>query len=216
MLGGKRSSSAGGGTSSQTKGWKGLFGWDDNKGGKSKKAKRFTRNRSTSSDKDRLPPTPMFVDNSDSPRGEQSTQRKEKQVPESRRQRGASTGGKTMGHVSDSAETVVTAIARADISSARKLDAVFDDLAGFEAKVAAAKRQLASRIAEEFPADPSISEHVNQNASLQGRLGEARERGKPWEASYERGWSVNPVPVSCSLSTRMRISIAALDLGHRH
>jgi hypothetical protein len=30
------------------------------------------------------------------------------------------------------------------------------------------------------------------------------------------GWSVNPVLVSCSLSTRMRISIAALDLGRRH
>ncbi len=38
----------------------------------------------------------------------------------------------------------------------------------------------------------------------------------PGEASYERGWSVDPVLVSCSLSTRMRISIAALDLGRRH
>jgi hypothetical protein len=42
-----------------------------------------------------------------------------------------------------------------------------------------------------------------------GTLGLQRERGKPWEASYERGWSVNPVLVSCSLSTRIRISITA-------
>jgi hypothetical protein len=45
------------------------------------------------------------------------------------------------------------------------------------------------------------------------RLG---ERGKPWEARYELGWSVNSVPVSCSVGTRVRISIAALDLGCRH
>jgi hypothetical protein len=34
--------------------------------------------------------------------------------------------------------------------------------------------------------------------------------------SYERGWSMNPVQVSCSLSTRMQISITAQDLGLRH
>jgi hypothetical protein len=114
-----------------------------------------------------------LVDNADSPLGNQPAQGKDKQVSDGRRQRGASTGGKNMGHVSDSAETIVTAIAKADISSARKLDAVFDDLAGFEARVAAAKRHLAARIAEESPADSSISEHVNQSAGLQGRLGEA-------------------------------------------
>lgn len=94
-----------------------------------------------------------------------------------------------MGHVSDSAEAIVTAIAKADISSARKLDAVFDDLAGFEARVAVAKRHLAARIAEEFPADPSISEHVTQSAGLQARLGETLgELRKVFHRAHAMEW----------------------------
>jgi hypothetical protein len=198
LLGGKRTRSASGGRSAgkglttrgsslRGKGWKSLF----TAGGKNAKKliTRLTKTRGKSSDNDGFPQAPRFVDDSDSPRGDQLAQRKEMQVPESRRQRGASTGGKNMGHVSDSAETVVTAIAKADISSARKLDAVFDDLAGFEAKVAAAKRQLAARIAEEFPADPSISDHVNQSAGLQARLGESLgELRKVFRRAHAMEW----------------------------
>jgi hypothetical protein len=177
VLGGKCSGSAGGGARStgkgmtgkgprpQGKGWKGLFELGK-RGGKGKSAKKV-HNRGNSG----RPQAPQLVDNAASSRGDQPAQGKDKQVPDSRR-RGSSTGGSNMGHVSDSAESIVTAIAKADISSARKLDAVFEDLAGFEARVAAAKRHLAARIAEEFPADPSISEHVNQSAGLQARLGE--------------------------------------------
>ena len=179
MLGGKRSGSAGGGTRStgkdltsrgprsQGKRWRGLFGWGE-KGGKGTSAKKLGK----SSDNGGCPQSPQLVDIATSPAGNQPAQGNDKQVPDSRRQRGSSTGGNNMGHVSDSAETIVTAIAKADISSARKLDAVFEDLAGFEARVATAKRHLAARIAEEFPADPSISEHVIQSAGLQARLGE--------------------------------------------
>jgi hypothetical protein len=198
LLGGKRPGSASGGrctgkdrtgrkSSYRGKGWKRLF----TAGGKNAKKllERLTKNRGTSSDNDALPQAPRFVDDSDSYRGDRSAQRKDMQVPESRRHRGASIGGKNMGYVSDSAETVVTAIAKADISSARKLDAVFDDLAGFEAKVATAKRQLAARIAEEFPADPSISEHVSQSAGLQARLGESLgELRKVFRRAHAMEW----------------------------
>lgn len=143
------------------------------KGSKDNSATKFTKNRGKRGDHGGPPRVPTLVAGADSPLGDQPKRGKANQVPDSRRHRGASTGGKNIGYVSDSADTVVTAIAKADISSARKLDAVFDDLAGFEAKVAAAKRHLAARIAEEFPADSSISEHVSQSASLQARLGEA-------------------------------------------
>jgi hypothetical protein len=196
VLGGKRSGSAGGGGSigkgmtgkgsrSWGKGWRSLFG----AGGKDKSAKKVTNNRGKSNDNGRGPQAPQFVDIADSPDGDQPAQGNDKQVPDSRRQRGASTGGKNMGHVSDSAETIVTAIAKADISSARKLDAVFEDLAGFEARVATAKRHLAARIAEEFPADPSISEHVIQSAGLQARLGETLgELRKVFHRAHAMEW----------------------------
>lgn len=94
-------------------------------------------------------------------------------VSKGRRLRGGTALGGEMGHINDTAESVITALDRSDISSARKLDALFADIAVSEQRLADAKRRLAGRIAEEFPADPSVSEHVYQSAGVQSQLSTA-------------------------------------------
>lgn len=111
-------------------------------------------------------------------------------VPTGRRVRGGTALGGNVGQVNDAAETVVSMMGRADISSARKLDALFADLADTERRLAEAKRQLAARISEEFPADPAISEHVQRSARVQNQIGDGlaelrghfrRLHGHEWE-----------------------------------
>lgn len=76
-----------------------------------------------------------------------------------------------MGAIADSADGLTAAIGRADLSSARKLEAVLSDLQVFEARVAAGKRVLAARIQDEFPADPGVPAMVRHQARLQDKFG---------------------------------------------
>ena len=79
-------------------------------------------------------------------------------------------GGK-MGAINDAAEGVFSAVARADMGSARKLDALFGDVAEAEATIAKAKSLLGKRVTDEFKAaDPGVSELIMQQAATQAKF----------------------------------------------
>lgn len=83
---------------------------------------------------------------------------------------GTTRGDTTMGVIADSADELMAAITKTPLESARQLEAIFDDLREYEEKVSKAKQLLASRITEEFPADPSIPEMVHRQAMQTARF----------------------------------------------
>lgn len=75
------------------------------------------------------------------------------------------TGGTPMGAISDAGDALMTAIGKADISTARNLEAALQDLTAFDNAAAQARQRLARRIADEFPADPGIADMMQRQAT---------------------------------------------------
>ena len=75
-----------------------------------------------------------------------------------------------MGMFSDAGDQVVQAATKADITTARKLEAAFADIKMMEERLATAKRTLGTRVASEFPGDPGISEMVLRQATTQAKF----------------------------------------------
>lgn len=69
-----------------------------------------------------------------------------------------------------SGEEFAQSIARADITTARRMDSVLDDLGRTQAVMAQGVRQLAARVADEFPADSSISSYLGQYSAVLTKL----------------------------------------------
>lgn len=100
------------------------------------------------------------------------------------------TQGGNMGVIADSAEGLMAAIGKVDLSSARKLEAAFEDIAAYEEQVAQAKKLLATRITEEFgAADPGVSEMVLQQAATQAKFAnDAKEVKSHFRRAHHTDW----------------------------
>lgn len=99
-------------------------------------------------------------------------------------------GGIDMGAINDAAEGVFSAVARADMGSARKLDALFADVAEAEATIAKAKILLGRRVTDEFgAADPGVAEMIFQQAATQAKFAnDAKELKTHLRRSHHTDW----------------------------
>jgi hypothetical protein len=81
-------------------------------------------------------------------------------------------GGLAVGAISDSSEALMAAVGKADITSARKLEAALADLSAFEIGSGQGIEAMANRIENEFPADSGVSELLAMQAQVHSRFAE--------------------------------------------
>ena len=94
-----------------------------------------------------------------------------------------------MGAIADSADSLTAAVGKADLSSARNLESVFADLKAFDEQVANAKRALASRITDEFPADPGVAEMVHRQAAQQSKFASSNDEVRnQFRRAHQHEW----------------------------
>jgi len=111
--------------------------------------------------------------------------------PDTGKNRGKSTtGGKTpMGAISDAADALMAAITKADITSARNLEAVLKELTVFDTGVAQVKQRFANRISDEFPADPGISDMVHRQSAQHSKFAtDGREVQNALRKHHQHEW----------------------------